>query len=158
MAKQIYTLRENEKELFVLRADSIVMPGSAASFISSLLASQRNFLRSLPLIGCCCGKGYVDIVATDQRILVVHHDTCFCLHEEVTVTSLSNKVLDGYNSFEYSKKNLCICCCAKTGYRFSIGMCRGAVASSITFTTSSVTTPEEAAAVVAKFDEIASRK
>ena len=158
MAKQIYTLQEGEHELFVLRADSIVMPGSGMSYLKSLIATQRAMMRKLPIIGRCCGKGYVDIVVTDKRILVINRDICWCCHEEATVTALSTTVLDGYNSYSFTRTNACcFCWCPVYNFTFSIGFKRGAVAQSILFTTGSVKTPEEAAAVLAKFDELVSK-
>lgn len=154
MAKQIYTLRENEKELFVLKAKSIFIGGSSHSFWASVKASARAVLRSLPIIGCCCGKGEVSIIVTDQRIIIVDRDVCWCCHEEDSVIALSSKCLDGYNSFDYKRHNLLLCCCAVKSFRFSIGIQRGAVSSSIIFETDTVKTPQEASAVLAKFDEL----
>ena len=122
----IYTLRENEKELFVLRADSIKFGASNSvnGFFSELRRSMRDSLRRLPLIGCCCGSRSVDVVVTDQRIIIADYDNCLWCNTDITVTSLSRKILDGYNSYTYMKSiplfGLC-CLCTQHLYSFSIG-------------------------------------
>ena len=148
MANSYYTLRENEVELFALQASSVVVGDGNALFMKRLINQLVNALKRLPVIGCCFGNK-ADIVVTNQRVLIIEHSKFLCIREDVSVVALSNKVLDGFNSFDYQKA--AICCKL---FKFSIGICRGMNPASIEFETHNISTVEEASAIIAKFDEI----
>ena len=158
MIMEYYTLMENENELFVLKATSIEVEEGGGSVLNTIVDFIQdnvldNVIDSNPIIAYFFQKNNdVDIVVTDQRIIIVDIETSRCsCNKKITVRSFNKTLLDGFSSFSHKAKK---CCCGcKSEFKFTLGLRDG----ELVFTTDTVTTVEEAAAVLAKFDEILPR-
>ena len=154
MWEQAYTLQENENELFSLDTSYLELDKGGrdgSSFVSSIADKLSGLLEYIPIIGCCFREHCAaKIVVTNQRVIVIEKSSrCCCGKTEYSLTSFSNTLLDGFNSFSYDKN-----CCNSSHFRFSIGICRGSESGEMIFDTDTVASAEEASAVLAKFDEI----
>ena len=152
MAKQIYTLWENENEVFSVDASLIEIENNAKeSVLTGIQESIQDFLSGIPIIHYFFEKkGACKIIVTDRRVILAMETSSCCCGGEISVISLSHTMLNGFNS--YVQTSGC-CGCNKSQFRFSIGL-TGSDARDFTFDTDTISSPEEAAAVLAKFDEV----
>lgn len=143
MVKQIYTLWENENEVFSVDASFIEIENNAKG--SVLTGSIQDFLSGIPIIHYFFEKkGACKIIVTDRRVILAMETSSCCCGGEISVISLSHTMLNGFNSYVQT---------SGFGFRFSIGL-TGSDARDFIFDTYTISSPEEASAVLAKFDEV----
>ena len=158
---ELYTLMENEEEVFNVNVSYIAVENGKSSALGGIFDFLKegvweeiaDFCSHIPFLHYFFdSKSAGQIIVTNQRVILITTTLSGCCesNEKLAVTSISHTLLNGFNSFIHQKS----CCCGSSQYQFSIGICNGSEPDVFVFETDTLSSDEEAAAVLAKFDEL----